>query len=163
VPENDLPMTDEPRKGLSRRQMIAAAGVAGAAAWTAPVIIDSLSSPAAAETHPTGTYSFEIRKTGNSACTVVTGTAYNTTCVPTGWTAAISDPALFGITATCNNGSNQIVVNQSTTDNCKFTAAGSGTSAVSACGAGATFTDDTAGSGGSIGNSGFIHLVLVCT
>ena len=36
------------RNGLSRRQMIKASAVAGAAVWTAPVIIDSLSSPAAA-------------------------------------------------------------------------------------------------------------------
>jgi hypothetical protein len=35
-------------KGLSRRQIIKASAVAGAAAWTAPVVIDSLSSPAAA-------------------------------------------------------------------------------------------------------------------
>jgi hypothetical protein len=34
--------------GLSRRQMIKASAVAGAAAWTAPMIVDSLSSPAAA-------------------------------------------------------------------------------------------------------------------
>jgi hypothetical protein len=36
------------RDGISRRAMIRASAVAGAAAWTAPVIIDSLSSPAAA-------------------------------------------------------------------------------------------------------------------
>lgn len=36
------------RRGLSRRQMIKASAVAGAAAWTAPVIVDSLTSPAAA-------------------------------------------------------------------------------------------------------------------
>ena len=35
-------------RGLSRRDMIKGAAVAGAAAWTAPVIIDSLTSPAAA-------------------------------------------------------------------------------------------------------------------
>jgi hypothetical protein len=35
-------------RGLSRRQMIRAAAVTGAAAWSAPVIIDSLTSPAAA-------------------------------------------------------------------------------------------------------------------
>jgi hypothetical protein len=34
------------RKGLSRRQMIKASAAAGAAAWTAPIIIDSVSSPA---------------------------------------------------------------------------------------------------------------------
>jgi hypothetical protein len=36
------------RDGLSRREMIKASAVAGAAAWTAPMIIDSLTSPAAA-------------------------------------------------------------------------------------------------------------------
>jgi hypothetical protein len=41
---------DEEKSGLSRRQMIKASAVAGAAAWTAPVIIDSLASPAAAGT-----------------------------------------------------------------------------------------------------------------
>src|SRR4051812_45903242 len=41
-------------RGLSRRQMIKASAVAGAAAWTAPVIIDSLSSPAAAASGCTG-------------------------------------------------------------------------------------------------------------
>jgi hypothetical protein len=38
-----------PREGLSRRDLIRASALAGAAAWTAPVIIDSLASPAAAE------------------------------------------------------------------------------------------------------------------
>jgi hypothetical protein len=37
------------RRGLSRRDLIKASAVAGAAAWTAPVIIDSLASPAAAQ------------------------------------------------------------------------------------------------------------------
>jgi hypothetical protein len=37
-----------PRGGMSRRDLIRASAIAGAAAWTAPVIIDSLSSPAAA-------------------------------------------------------------------------------------------------------------------
>jgi len=52
--------TTEPRerRGLSRRDMIKGAAVAGAAAWTAPVIIDSLSSPAAAE-------SFTCKSNGN--------------------------------------------------------------------------------------------------
>jgi hypothetical protein len=42
------------RRGLSRRDMIKASAVAGAAAWTAPVIVDSLSSPAAAASGNTG-------------------------------------------------------------------------------------------------------------
>jgi len=37
-------------RALSRRQMIRASAVAGAAAWTAPAIVDSLTSPAAAMT-----------------------------------------------------------------------------------------------------------------
>ena len=37
-----------PRRGLTRREMIRASAVAGATAWTAPVIVDSLASPAAA-------------------------------------------------------------------------------------------------------------------
>jgi hypothetical protein len=45
---------DVERSGLSRRQMIKASAAAGAAAWTAPVIIDSLTSPAAAATIPPG-------------------------------------------------------------------------------------------------------------
>jgi hypothetical protein len=36
------------QRGLTRRQMIRASAVAGAAAWTAPMIVDSLASPAAA-------------------------------------------------------------------------------------------------------------------
>jgi hypothetical protein len=37
-------------RGLTRRQMIRRAAAAGAVAWTAPAIIDSLASPAAAQT-----------------------------------------------------------------------------------------------------------------
>ena len=43
-------MGDEPSTGLDRRTLIKAAAVAGGVAWTAPVIIDSLASPAAAGT-----------------------------------------------------------------------------------------------------------------
>jgi TAT (twin-arginine translocation) pathway signal sequence len=45
---DDVQQTSDESRGLSRRQLIKASAVAGAAAWTAPVIIDSLSSPAAA-------------------------------------------------------------------------------------------------------------------
>ncbi len=39
-------------EGMSRRDLIKASAVAGATAWTAPMIIDSLSSPAAAGSIP---------------------------------------------------------------------------------------------------------------
>ena len=45
---NSADATGAVRRGLSRRQLIKASAIAGAAAWTAPVIIDSLTSPAAA-------------------------------------------------------------------------------------------------------------------
>ena len=44
----DTPRSERARTGLDRRTLIKGAAVAGAAAWTAPVIIDSLTSPAAA-------------------------------------------------------------------------------------------------------------------
>jgi hypothetical protein len=62
VPDNEpITPTDAPeRRGMDRRTMIKAAGIAGAAAWSAPVIIDSLSSPAAAVTAPTGCHRFRV-------------------------------------------------------------------------------------------------------
>lgn len=42
------------RSGLSRRDLIKRSAVAGAVAWSAPMIIDSLTSPAAALTCPSG-------------------------------------------------------------------------------------------------------------
>jgi hypothetical protein len=64
--------TNDERRGLSRRDMIKAAGIAGAAAWTAPVIIDSLSSPAAAGSvcQPPGT----INTSGAGALYQINGT-----------------------------------------------------------------------------------------
>ena len=55
--DHDVDSVDsDERTGLNRRQMIKAAGIAGVAAWTAPMIIDSLSSPAAAATVAPGCY-----------------------------------------------------------------------------------------------------------
>ena len=48
-------------RGLSRRQMIKASAVAGAVAWTAPVIVDSLSSPAAAGSCAGNRYYMKLR------------------------------------------------------------------------------------------------------
>jgi hypothetical protein len=48
VPKNELPNDAVEKRGMDRRTMIKAAGIAGVAAWTAPVIIDSMASPAAA-------------------------------------------------------------------------------------------------------------------
>ena len=42
------------RRGIDRRTLIKGAAVAGAVGWTAPMILDSLTSPAAAFTGPKG-------------------------------------------------------------------------------------------------------------
>ena len=48
MPDNETARRDQ--RGMSRRQLIQASVAAGAAAWAAPVIIDSLASPAGAVT-----------------------------------------------------------------------------------------------------------------
>ena len=71
---------DEGRAGLNRRQMIKAAGIAGAAAWTAPMIIDSLSSPAAAATVTPGCYSFWLPF---NTCSLTATDPIGGACTPT--------------------------------------------------------------------------------
>jgi len=57
MPGEDVQGSEGPgSRGLNRRQMIKASAVAGAAAWTAPMIIDSLTSPAAAFSGPCTKY-----------------------------------------------------------------------------------------------------------
>lgn len=46
----DVSASDDQRRGISRRTLIRRAAATGAVAWTAPVIIESLTSPAAAVT-----------------------------------------------------------------------------------------------------------------
>ena len=59
------------KRGLSRRTMIKRAAAAGAIAWTAPVILDSLSSPAAAVSVPAGCYGYVFfLSASGSTCTV---------------------------------------------------------------------------------------------
>jgi hypothetical protein len=62
-------------RGLSRRQMIKASAAAGAAAWTAPVIIDSLSSPAAAFSGSCQKYVVKLDTSGSTFNQCFGGTA----------------------------------------------------------------------------------------
>jgi hypothetical protein len=56
--------------------MIKRAAGAGAVAWTAPIIIDSLASPAAAATNGPCTLSvFQLNRTSSSTCALVSHTA----------------------------------------------------------------------------------------
>jgi len=74
--------TAEPRerRGLSRRDMIKGAAVAGAAAWTAPVIIDSLISPAAAFSGACTKYVVKLQTDGSIYPACFGGTT--TICFP---------------------------------------------------------------------------------
>ena len=78
------------RRGLTRRDMIRASAVAGAAAWTAPVILDSLVSPAAAVSGlSTGISHIDIVfKAGSGApCGLTSGAYYELYWNTLGWAA----------------------------------------------------------------------------
>ena len=48
------------RHGMDRRSLIKTVGIAGAAAWVAPVVIESMVSPASAVSVATGTYALRL-------------------------------------------------------------------------------------------------------
>jgi hypothetical protein len=106
--------------------MIKAAAVAGLGAWTAPVIIDSLASPAAAVTHICDFYVFHMTHSGNSGNCV---TAIDTGTCPT--------PSISGATAACSSFARQT----STTAPVNFT----NTACTGGTSESVTFTINTAG------------------
>jgi hypothetical protein len=69
-------------RGIDRRALIKRAAAAGAVAWTAPVVIGSLSSPAAAITGTPGCFRFQVTPSG-AAGTCTTTAEYTATCEPT--------------------------------------------------------------------------------
>lgn len=73
-------------EGIDRRTLIKGAAVAGAAAWTAPMIVDSLASPAAAAS-PAGSVQCSkslvfFRKAGDT--TTIYATGYQNSCLGCG-------------------------------------------------------------------------------
>jgi hypothetical protein len=91
------------RRGLTRRQMIRASAVAGAAAWTAPMIVDSLASPAAAASIPPGnlgcSYAMVVfTVTGDSTVYVAKVGENGQSCQGTGSTSADTT-----FSTTCNS------------------------------------------------------------
>lgn len=75
-------------RGLTRREMIRASAAAGAAAWTAPVIIDSLVSPAAAASGlATGISHIDVvfRAGSGAPCSLTSGTYYELYWNLNGW------------------------------------------------------------------------------
>jgi hypothetical protein len=75
-------------RGLTRREMIRASAVAGAAAWTVPVIIDSLASPASAgSVLATGISHIDVvfRAGSGAPCGLTSGTYYELFWNLNGW------------------------------------------------------------------------------
>jgi len=120
--------------GLSRRDMIKGAAVAGAAAWTAPMIIDSLTSPAAAASScgpgtPNLSYGIVVYKSGSTyysvkvagnTCTSTTDTGgdiagdLNYNCPGTGtFTNPGGTITLNGVALTAGNCANITIHNSS--------------------------------------------------
>jgi len=97
--------TDVPaRQGVDRRAMIKGAAAAGVAAWTAPIIIGSLASPAAAAsasciTFTAGTASctgfFANSSTWNYTVTNNSGAAVNVAVTLTFTNECVTDPCFF--------------------------------------------------------------------
>ena len=104
-------------RGLNRRQMIKASAAAGVAVWTAPVIIDSLASPAAAATLPVGcrfvtfNSSCSLDSSGNP-CTPVAGCTFNSLLT-----------ACFTINCANPDGSVDVTNTACLSPNCSITAA----------------------------------------
>ena len=73
--------------GLGRRALIKKAGIAGAAAWVAPVVIGGVISPASAASLPPGDYQLRL---SSSRCNPTPVLDPNVTgnCLPATWAAA---------------------------------------------------------------------------
>ena len=120
------PVDDDGRPGLNRRQMIKAAGIAGAAAWTAPVIIDSLSSRAAAVTVAPGCYRMWQGFTSSGGAWGSWLASAPNGCLPTGCTtnsiAATAAVALSG-NQPVNNTNTAVTVTVNGGFSCRITSA----------------------------------------
>jgi len=97
---------DVDRPGLDRRSLIKKAGIAGAAAWVAPMVLDSMLSPASAASLPPGDYQLRL-SSGRCNPTPVLNPAGVGACLPPTWAAAtlqiISDAQLASLGITVQN------------------------------------------------------------
>ena len=79
---------DADRPGLDRRSLIKKAGIAGAAAWVAPMVIDSMISPASAASLPPGDYQLRLSSARCIPTPVLDPTVTNAACLPATWAGA---------------------------------------------------------------------------
>jgi len=90
LPENPAQDGVEPdlgSPGLDRRSLIKKAGIAGAAAWVAPVVIGGVLSPASAASLPPGDYQLRL-SSGRCNPTPVLPPADVGNCLPPTWAGA---------------------------------------------------------------------------
>ena len=117
----------EPHR-MSRRRMIRGSVAAGATAWVAPMIIDSLASPAAATTLQTGCYRLLYPVSFvDTAC--IAGTPQPGCCQPTGYqnpspgtNFATAAPGCITTATGCQNTDQEASFTISAGCNCEFVA-----------------------------------------
>ncbi len=132
-------------KGIDRRALIKGAAVAGAAAWTAPMIIDSLASPAAAGTPGPCVKNYYARINFTGCANIGGG---NQCFSPSGVLGCDVSPGGNPVIATFNSGYYILTLQ----DGCTFTAS----SDVAQFGGGScrTITASPTCSGGSVSGNG---------
>jgi hypothetical protein len=146
--ENDI---DPESRGLPRRELIKKAAIVGAVAWTAPIILDSLASPAAAASANPNCYRSEYTAGGTTSAE----TATNPTCLPGDWACAKSAGAGGHPTISASWGpSNKSATFSITAGSCVFASAVGFTSA-------ATPNCQVAGSSAYISGIGTTTLTLI--
>src|SRR4051812_19581758 len=74
-------------QGLDRRSLIKKAGIAGAAAWVAPTVLNSVLSPASAASLPPGVYKLRL-STQRCNPTPVQDPNVPQACLPPDWPSA---------------------------------------------------------------------------
>jgi hypothetical protein len=93
MPEHELSTAT-----LTRRTLIRRAAIAGGAAWTAPVLVDSLASPAAASSCTSSTLNWNSITAGTGGTTKCSGSSSSTT--PPCTTSSYTTPSVGGVTIT---------------------------------------------------------------
>jgi hypothetical protein len=130
---SDIDTPDGGRRGIDRRALIKRAAATGAVAWTAPLILESLSSPAGAITAPSGCHSVQIA--AGNCTTSVTPTATVAGCTPATWSTSPTAPCpafaggqnlagtlCLSATTACATNTSPITFTISNACSCTFTA-----------------------------------------
>jgi hypothetical protein len=113
---------DVERPGIDRRTLIKRAAATGAVVWTAPVIIDSLASPAAAITCSGTCFQFQIDGDCNPATTEAVSTSQCLLSTPAGCTTLTNVAAGVAFSNVCFTATtctgNTVTFTLNTTGNC---------------------------------------------